>query len=731
MAVNLSPIGGVAAQFFDNSGNVLSGGKIFTYAAGTTTPQATYTSAGGGTALANPIILDAAGRVPTGEIWLTDGLQYKFIIKTSTDVQIGSYDNVIGVNSNFVNYTNSQEFQTATAGQTVFTLTTMAYQPGTNSLSVFVDGVNQYGPGALYAYQETSSTVITFTSGLHVGADVKFTTSAINASSYGDASQIAFVGFKNQVGNVQDLADADGSNWIGFEPAGTSAVARSAQDKLRDTVSVKDFGAVGDGSNNDTAAFVAANAAVDYASGFNAVNGTYVINNVELAKANVYGPSVIKPVLGATSLFTLAQDPSTLGSSDWRYRRLVDLYLSGNSKSANGITFKNAAAGRWRIDNCFITACDKGFYKPYGNIANELLTTTINSCNYGYWATSSASPVMHAGNDRIMGGEISNCSLAAIYINSPQSGTGGTVIDKTIIEDNPGFGLFVKNWSSSITPLKLRDVWFENNATSGPVTIDGISYTPRDIYMENVNYAVIDGSPINKTEFVNSQVLLDNCFFDDTASIINTSSSITIRQANTNGLAKQNVTVESLSNAIRATSNFANFFRAVPRANIVYTAPSGTTLYAENFADAGTYTLGGTTSITSTAVADGTLFTNCAEFSIPNGNTNVVGNFSLTSGKFIVYTMDIKQIAATQISASITGPSAVTASSSAAIFKQDQWVTIGGVAPVILTNTGFYWELQNTSGSAKTFRLGPVQVVQFDSLSDALTYFNSRMVVTG
>jgi hypothetical protein len=57
----------------------------------------------------------------------------------------------------------------------------MAYQPGTNSLSVFVDGVNQYGPGALYAYQETSSTSVTFTAGLHVGAEVKFTTSAVNA----------------------------------------------------------------------------------------------------------------------------------------------------------------------------------------------------------------------------------------------------------------------------------------------------------------------------------------------------------------------------------------------------------------------------------------------------------------------------------------------------------------------------------------------------------------------
>ena len=45
MAVNLSPVGGVAAQFFDNSGNVLTGGKLYTYAAGTTTPAATTTPA--------------------------------------------------------------------------------------------------------------------------------------------------------------------------------------------------------------------------------------------------------------------------------------------------------------------------------------------------------------------------------------------------------------------------------------------------------------------------------------------------------------------------------------------------------------------------------------------------------------------------------------------------------------------------------------------------------------
>lgn len=177
MAVNLSPIWGAGAQLLDNSGNVLTGGKIYTYLAGTTTLATTYTSSNGITANSNPIILNSAGRVPY-EIWLTDSIQYKFVLKDSNDTLIGTWDNLVGINSNFVAYTGQQEIQTATANQTVFNLTTMQYQTGTGNLSVFVDGVNQYGPNAQYAFVETDSDTVTFVSGLHVGASVKFTTSS-------------------------------------------------------------------------------------------------------------------------------------------------------------------------------------------------------------------------------------------------------------------------------------------------------------------------------------------------------------------------------------------------------------------------------------------------------------------------------------------------------------------------------------------------------------------------
>jgi hypothetical protein len=175
MAVNLSALAGAGQQFFDNNGVPLAGGKLFSYAAGTTTPQATYTSATGLTAHSNPIILDSAGRVPSGEIWLTAGSNYKFVLNTSSDVLIATWDNITGIN----------------------------------------------GTGITSA-----------------------------------ASNVSFTGFKSQSGVVQDLADDDGSDWIGFDPAGAGAVARSVQDKLRETVSVKDFGAVGDGVADDTNAIL-------------------------------------------------------------------------------------------------------------------------------------------------------------------------------------------------------------------------------------------------------------------------------------------------------------------------------------------------------------------------------------------------------------------------------------------------------------------------------------------
>jgi hypothetical protein len=178
MTVNLSSLAGAGAQFLDNNGVILSGGKLYSYAAGTTTPQTTYTNASGSTAHTNPIILNSAGRVATGEIWLTAGENYKFSLFTSSDVLIATYDNITGIN----------------------------------------------GTG--------------------------ITSNAVNVT---------------------------------YDPAGTGAVATTVQGKLRESVSVKDFGAVGDGVVDDTVAIQAAinsnPGALFFPSGVYKVSATINITN--------------------------------------------------------------------------------------------------------------------------------------------------------------------------------------------------------------------------------------------------------------------------------------------------------------------------------------------------------------------------------------------------------------------------------------------------------------------
>jgi len=135
--VYLSPVGGVAAQFFNNDGTVLSGGKLYTYAAGTSTPLTSYTTNAGTIARSNPIILDSAGRVPgSGQIWITSA-SYKFVLNDSNDVLIATYDNVSGVG------TASYQIQNFTGDGTTVSFTLTSAPNNENSTFVYINGVYQ------------------------------------------------------------------------------------------------------------------------------------------------------------------------------------------------------------------------------------------------------------------------------------------------------------------------------------------------------------------------------------------------------------------------------------------------------------------------------------------------------------------------------------------------------------------------------------------------------------
>jgi len=81
------------SQIVDSTGAPCSGCLLYTFVAGSTTPQATYTTPGGGVANTNPVQLDTAG---TANIWLTPGQTYRFDLYTSTLTLIRSVDNIPG-----------------------------------------------------------------------------------------------------------------------------------------------------------------------------------------------------------------------------------------------------------------------------------------------------------------------------------------------------------------------------------------------------------------------------------------------------------------------------------------------------------------------------------------------------------------------------------------------------------------------------------------------------------
>jgi len=78
-------------QFFGTDGLPLVGGKLYTYAAGTTTPLATYTDYTQATQNTNPIILDSAGQA---NVWLADTTTYKYILRDPDDVLLFTVDYV-------------------------------------------------------------------------------------------------------------------------------------------------------------------------------------------------------------------------------------------------------------------------------------------------------------------------------------------------------------------------------------------------------------------------------------------------------------------------------------------------------------------------------------------------------------------------------------------------------------------------------------------------------------
>jgi hypothetical protein len=268
MTVNISCFAGVGWQFFSNNGVPLSGGLIYTYAAGTTTPAATYTSSSGAIAQANPIVLDSSGRVPSGEIWLTSTTIYKFVLQDANSSVIATYDNVPGIST----------------------------------------------PADLAAL-------------------------VANLANASDPTQgDALIGFRqsNSSGNL------------------TNSVNRTVHTKWQEFVSIKDFGAVGDGTTDDTTA----------------INNALALGGCVYFPSGTYAVTALNLTTSKTTI--LSENAILLGKSTGTYTAVINIAYAASFTTITGqLTINtqlnpnytcaiNVLAGYCRLENINILNSNLG-----------------------------------------------------------------------------------------------------------------------------------------------------------------------------------------------------------------------------------------------------------------------------------------------------------------------------------------------------------------------------------
>jgi len=271
----ISPIWGAGAQLFDNNGDPLSGGKIYVYVAGTTTPATTYTDPFGSIPNTNPIVADAAGRL-TNEIWFPVSEAFKFVLKTTNDVLLATYDNIPSAPTPPISNSASA----------------ISYTPG------YLVNAGQFLPGTTYQIATVGTT-----SFVGIGAAANLSGTVFTATGVGSGS-------------------------------GNAYYVRTVESKLRDVVSVKDYGAIGDGITDDT---VSIQAALDSgAGGVYFPSGMYLVSTLSArADTLIYGDGNASQLL-ASGTGNILVITGVSGGTQIANVTVRDLYFKGLNNMTTG-----------------------------------------------------------------------------------------------------------------------------------------------------------------------------------------------------------------------------------------------------------------------------------------------------------------------------------------------------------------------------------------------------------
>ena len=419
---SLMPLG--KQQYFSASGAPLVGGKVYTYAAGTTSALATYSDKAGVTPNTNPVILDSRGEATI--FWGQAG--YKVVLKDSADVTIWTQDNLYAVQDSS-SMTFAQELITATAGQTVFNLS-ISYTNGTNSIAVYCNGLRLPPTD----YTETSTTSVTMNTGATVGDEFLFVAGDFAAST-------------------------TGADLVTYTPAGTGAIATTVQSKLRESVSVKDFGAVGDGVTDDYAEITAAITYLSVLGGGILLfpRGTYVHSSPLIFKNNIIyrgeGQNNITTLqYSGTSDQIQINNPKNTTTPAYIVVEDMDFYSTvTTSKKAN---FADTSSTYLEITRCNFLGND------YGVILDQTELAIVQECVFGSHTNGSIWLVNGTARD----GSGATYYTNRITIRNNQFNEGATCDE---VVDDGGYVHVIENNNFNAGAIQIRAAGAKNIRITG------------------------------------------------------------------------------------------------------------------------------------------------------------------------------------------------------------------------------------------------------------------------
>lgn len=347
-----------------------------------------------------------------------------------------------------------------------------------------------------------------------------------------DSAGTSIINYAAQAGtSLVNLAASGGSSLIGFIQSGVGAVVRTLQNKLRESVSVKDFGAVGDGVTNDTAAI---QAAINTGKSVFVPEGIYLISSgLTLSSAQIlYGecPEASKILVSGNGY-----DAITLAAS---YASITGVGIYSVSQRTSGAFIRISTASRSnRIANFKL---QNGFYGIHIS-AEAVITFIENGEILDATATTGIGIYINGGNDTFISKVVMDTSgtepAAGIHVKRTQAiwvsdvdiidyGTPLRIAPTSSATDvvtwcffsqlacdtSNGNGIEITAaGSATVKGLFFDNCWSGTNnrgvyiATSSGGVVDTVHFTDSTFYNNNLQGALIDnaGGNVRNIEFNN------------------------------------------------------------------------------------------------------------------------------------------------------------------------------------------------------------------------------------